>query len=58
MTSKPLQRVTAMISRREARESYRPKGWRKSLMDMLRADAMNLDYLSPLPRRRRACDCN
>ncbi len=57
MTSKQLQSVTAIISRREARESYRPKGWRETILDMLRADAMNA--LSPALRRRRpVSDCN
>jgi hypothetical protein len=59
MTYKPLQNVTAIISRRDARQAYRPKGWREAIMDMLRADAMNVEYLSPAPRRRRsAYDCN
>jgi hypothetical protein len=58
MTGKPLQSVSAILLRREAREAYRPKGWRESLLDMLRADVTNAGYLTALPRRRRpACDC-
>jgi hypothetical protein len=59
MSTKPLQNVAAIISRRDARQSYRRMGWREAIMDILRADAMNLEYLSPMPRRRKpACDCN
>jgi hypothetical protein len=57
MTSTQLQSAIAIVARREARQAGRPKGWREALLEMLRADATNVDYLSPFPRRRRtACD--
>ena len=59
MTIKPLQNVAAILARRDARQAFRRTGWREAIMDMLRADAMNVEYLSPTPRRRKpACDCN
>jgi hypothetical protein len=47
MTSKQLPGVTAIVSRRDSRDGYRPKGWREALLEILRADATNIDYLLP-----------
>jgi hypothetical protein len=52
MTYKHLLDVTAIVSRRESRDTYRPKGWRAALLEMLRTDVTNVDYLVPPLYRR------
>jgi hypothetical protein len=45
MTSKQLHGVTVIVSSRELADPRRPKGWREALLEILRADATNIDYL-------------
>jgi hypothetical protein len=52
VTSKQLQGVKAIVSRDDPRDARRPKGWREGLLEMLRSDATNIDYLVPRLCRR------
>jgi hypothetical protein len=51
MTSKQLQSLKAIILRVDPPDVRRPKGWREGLLEMLRSDATNIDYLVPRLRR-------
>jgi hypothetical protein len=42
---RPSPRATTVASRSDARSANRPRGWREGLLEILRADATNVEYL-------------
>jgi len=50
---RPSHRATTNASRCDERAAYRARGWREGVLDILRADATNVEYLVHWVRRRR-----
>jgi hypothetical protein len=51
---RPSPRATTIASRCDERAAYRARGWREGLLEILRADATNVEYLVHWLRRREA----
>jgi len=51
---RPSPRATTVASRSDARSANRPRGWREGLIEILRADATNVEYLVHWLRPRQA----
>jgi hypothetical protein len=49
---RPSPRATTVASRSDARSANRPRGWREGLLEIIRADATNVEYLVHWLRRR------
>ena len=51
---RPSPRATTVASCSDARSTHRPRGWREGLLEILRADATNVEYLVHWLRRPQA----
>jgi hypothetical protein len=49
---RPSPRATTVASRSDARLASRPRGWREGLLNLIRSDATNIEYLVHWVRRR------
>jgi hypothetical protein len=49
---RPSPRATTVASRSDARSAKRRRGWREELLNIIRSDATNVEYLMHWVRRR------